>query len=51
VPGRGWTYNLWGRDCAKLTVRGSTIRIGSDDVARLVELLHKKIKPVISGST
>jgi hypothetical protein len=44
VPGRGWTYNLWGFQCATLTVRGGIVRIGSDDVDNLVGFLHGKIK-------
>lgn len=42
IPGRGSTYNLWGFDCAVLTVKGRTLRIGSDDVANLVRLLESK---------
>ena len=43
-PGRGWTYNLWGLDCAELSVAGRTVRIGSDDVDNLVRFLQSKIK-------
>lgn len=43
IPGRGYTYNLWGFSCAKLAVRGRTVRIGSDDAARLVEFLKSKM--------
>ncbi len=45
VPGRGWTYNLWGFDCVKLDVKGRTIRVGSDDVDQLTQFLAKKITP------
>ena len=45
VPGRGWTYNLWGFDCVKLDVNGKTIRVGSDDADKLVEFLRSQIKP------
>ena len=41
VPGRGWTYNLWGRDCAELTLGTKTIRVGSDDVENLVAFLEQ----------
>ena len=44
VPGRGWTYNLWGFQCAMLAVRGGIVRIGSDDVDNLVGFLHGKIE-------
>jgi len=43
IPGRGFTYNLWGFDCVKLTVRGRTIRVGSDDVENLVAFLRDKL--------
>jgi hypothetical protein len=43
VPFRGWTYNLWGLDCVKMRVNGTIVRIGSDDVAKLVEFLQAKI--------
>jgi hypothetical protein len=39
VPGRGWTYNLWGFGCVKLTLGKTTIRVGTDDVAGLAEFL------------
>ncbi len=43
VPGRGYTYNLWGFSCVKLEVRGRVIRIGSDDVENLVKFIKAKI--------
>lgn len=45
IPGRGWTYNLWGYDCAILNVNGATCRIGSDDVQNLVAFLRGRIPP------
>ncbi|HYW81334.1 MAG TPA: hypothetical protein VE890_17250 [Thermoguttaceae bacterium] len=42
VPGRGWTYNLWGFDCVKLTLNGRMLRIGSDDVENLLVFLRSK---------
>jgi len=42
IPGRGFTYNLWGLDCAKLTVQGRIVRVGSDDVENLVAFLREK---------
>ena len=43
IPGRGWIYNLWGFSCAKLTVEGKTVRIGSDEVDDLVGFLRTKV--------
>jgi hypothetical protein len=31
LPGRGWTFNLWGRDCVELTTARRRLRIGTDD--------------------
>jgi hypothetical protein len=43
VPGRGWTYNLWGFDCVRLTLtNGRTVRIGTDDPEGLAEFLNRK---------
>ena len=42
--GRGWTYNLWGRDCAKITLGRRIIRVGTDDVKNLVACLREKIR-------
>jgi hypothetical protein len=40
VPGRGWTYNLWGFDCVRLTLTNdSTVRIGTDDPEGLAKFL------------
>ncbi len=43
VPWRGWTWNLWGFDCVKLTLGRKVIRIGTDDVKNLVVFLRGKI--------
>ena len=38
VPGRGWTYNLWGFDCVRITrAGGRTIRVGTDDPEGLAQ--------------
>ncbi len=43
VPGRGWTYNLWGFDCVRFNlVGGRTVRIGTDDPEGLVQFLQTK---------
>ena len=44
VPGRGWTYNLWGFDCVELKVNGKRVRVGSDDVENLVAFLRGKLE-------
>ena len=43
IPGRGTTYNLWGFDCVQLTLRGHTVRIGSDDAEGLASFLETRI--------
>ena len=43
VPLRGWTYNLWGRDCVELTVGLQTIRVGSDEPQQLAAHLDRQI--------
>lgn len=50
IPGRGWTYNLWGFGCARLTLGRKVIRIGSDDVDNLVRFLRGKVAK-LSGAT
>ena len=43
VPFRGWTYNLWGFDCAVLRLGSRIVRIGTDDAENLVAFLQEKI--------
>jgi hypothetical protein len=44
VPGRGWTYNLWGFDCVRLTLAGGkTIRVGTDDARSLAQFVQTRI--------
>lgn len=50
IPGRGFTYNLWGFSCATLCVRGHTVRVGSDDAAQLVQFLKSKLPAANSTS-
>ncbi|MBL7133630.1 MAG: hypothetical protein ISS78_05985 [Phycisphaerae bacterium] len=45
MPGRGWTYNLWGFDCVRITLGRKTIRIGTDDPEGLAGFLKIKIAP------
>ena len=41
--GRGWTCNLWGRDCVVMRYRWSTYRVGTDDVPGLLATVQSKI--------
>lgn len=41
-PGRGWTYNIFGRDCVKLTLGRKIIRVGTDDAGRLAKFIREK---------
>jgi hypothetical protein len=44
IPGRGWTYNLWGFDCVEITTMDDkVIRIGTDDPEGLSIFLQGKI--------
>jgi hypothetical protein len=42
VPGRGWTYNIWGFSCVKLTLGRKLIRIGTDDAEGLAKFLWER---------
>lgn len=49
VPFRGWTYNLWGFDCVRLTLtNGRTVRIGTDDPEGLAQFLQEKCRTPVS---
>lgn len=43
VPGRGWTYNLWGFDCVEFQLNGKRFRVGTDDRDRLAQALAEKV--------
>jgi hypothetical protein len=43
IPGRGWTYNLWGFGCVKLTVGRKIVRVGTDDANNLAGFLRDKL--------
>jgi len=45
IPGRGYTYNLWGFACVTLQVQGRTVRIGTDDAENLAAFLKTKLPP------
>ena len=42
-PGRGWTYNIFGLDCVKLTLGRKIIRVGTDDAEELAKVIREKI--------
>lgn len=48
IPGRGWTYNLWGFGCARLQLGDRVVRIGTDDVDNLVSFLRRKLRSPIA---
>jgi hypothetical protein len=39
----GWVWNLWGRDCVVLHTKQGILRIGTDDGARLVDFLQRRL--------
>lgn len=43
VPGRGWTFSLWGFDCIVLHLGSRIVRIGTDDVDGLLSFLQSRI--------
>lgn len=49
IIGRGWTYNVWGFGCVKLTLGKKVIRVGTDDVANLAEFLGKRTAPPLNA--
>lgn len=40
----GWVWNIWGRDCVVLKLRGDTLRVGTDDVDNLVQFLRERVE-------
>lgn len=45
IPGRGWTWSLWGFDCVDVIQDKSTLRIGTDDSENLEAFLKTRISP------
>lgn len=41
----GWVWNIWGRDCVRLQLRSSVLRVGTDDVEGLLRFLSTRIPP------
>ena len=44
IPFRGWTFNLWGFECVKISCGDKRIRVGTDDSGNLVNFLQGKIE-------
>ncbi len=45
IPFRGWTFNLWGFECAKITLKNNkVIRVGTDDSEHLVQFLRGRMQ-------
>jgi hypothetical protein len=51
MPGRGWTYNVWGFGCVKLTLGKKIIRVGTDDVEKLAEFLKGRTSDKVLSAT
>ncbi len=43
VPWRGWTFNLWGRQCVAIKTDRGTIRVGTDDPITLARFLQSRV--------
>lgn len=43
IPGRGWTWNLWGFDCVELQTLRGPLRIGTDDPRGLAAHLEERV--------
>lgn len=43
IPFRGWTLNLWGFECVKISRGSYVIRVGTDDSENLVNFLRERI--------
>lgn len=44
LSGRGWVWNLWGRDCVVLQLQRGRLHVGTDDVHRLADFLARRIE-------
>jgi len=42
MPWRGWTFNIWGFACVKLTLGRKVIRVGTDDAEGLAKFLGER---------
>jgi len=46
----GWVWNLWGRSCVVVHLKGGVLRIGSDDAENLCRFLESRILPTGGAS-
>lgn len=44
LPGRGWTFNLWGFDCVEVTTGRRRVRIGTDEPEALARFLAARTR-------
>ena len=49
VPGRGWTFNLWGFDCVEIHMGKRLLRIGTDDPQNLEKFLREKSRGIANS--
>ena len=49
LPGRGWTFNLWGFDCVEVTTDRGLLRIGTDDPDGLLQHLERRCGAATTG--
>ena len=42
IPGRGWTWNIWGRDCVEIETPRGTLRLGTNDAGGLERHLTRR---------
>lgn len=45
LPGRGWTFNLWGFDCVEIRAGRRVVRIGTDEPEALAAFLAARATP------
>ena len=45
LPGRGYIFNIWGFGCVRILMGEKIVRVGSDDVDRLVSFLESRVNP------
>lgn len=44
IPFRGWTLNLFGFECVKITRGHRVLRVGTNDSANLTQLIESRIR-------
>ena len=51
IPGRGWTWNIWGKVCVEFETTRGLLRIGTDDVDGLVAHLEERLPGKRAGTS